>query len=69
MRSVEANVPYREWLRAARGGRSELAWLIERFDELPQDLKRERAELYDSQTALRALDTTLSLIAHGLASG
>ena len=34
--SVEANVPYREWLRAARGGRSELSWLIERFNELPE---------------------------------
>jgi hypothetical protein len=46
--TVEANVPYREWLRAARGNRPELAWLIERFDELPRD-EKERAELYDSQ--------------------
>ena len=45
---VEANVPYREWLAAARGNRSELAWLIEQFDELPRD-EDERAELYDSQ--------------------
>jgi hypothetical protein len=45
---VEANVPYREWLAAARQGRKELAWLIERFDELPK-LENERAELYDSQ--------------------
>jgi hypothetical protein len=45
---IEANVPYREWLAAARKGRSELAWLIERFDELPKPDK-ERAELYDSQ--------------------
>ena len=45
---VEANVPYREWLRAARGNRPELAWLIERFDELPRD-EKERAELFDSQ--------------------
>jgi hypothetical protein len=46
--SVEAHVPYREWLRAARGRRSELAWLIECFDKLPatDDAK---AELYDSQ--------------------
>ena len=45
---VEANVPYREWLRVARGRQSELAWLIDRFDELPlsDDAK---AELYDSQ--------------------
>ena len=45
---VEANVPYREWLAAARGRRSELAWLIEQFDELPKS-ENERAELYDSQ--------------------
>ena len=46
--SVEANVPYREWLTAARKAQSELSWLIERFDELPKPDK-ERAELYDSQ--------------------
>jgi hypothetical protein len=45
---IEANVPYRKWLAAARKGRSELAWLIERFNELPKPDK-ERAELYDSQ--------------------
>jgi len=45
---VEANVPYREWLRTARGNRPELAWLIERFNELPRD-EKERAELFDSQ--------------------
>ena len=45
---VEANVPYREWLAAARGRRSELAWLIEQFDKLPKT-ENERAELYDSQ--------------------
>jgi hypothetical protein len=46
--TVEANVPYREWLRAARGRSPELAWLIERFNELPRN-EKERAELYDSQ--------------------
>jgi hypothetical protein len=45
---AEANVPYREWLAAARNGRSELAWLIERFNNLPKP-ESERAELYDSQ--------------------
>src|SRR4030095_476764 len=45
---IEANVPYRKWLAAARKGRSELAWLVDRFDELPKPDK-ERAELYDSQ--------------------
>jgi hypothetical protein len=45
---VEANVPYRKWLDAARGARSELSWLIERFDGLPLSDKQ-KAELYDSQ--------------------
>ena len=45
---VEANVPFREWLSAARQDRSELAWLIDRFNELPQ-AETERAELYNSQ--------------------
>jgi len=45
---VEAHVPYRDWLRAARGGRSELAWLIDRFTELPAS-DDQKAELYDSQ--------------------
>jgi len=45
---VEANVPYRRWLAAARNGRSEVAWLIERFNKLPKP-EPERAELYDSQ--------------------
>src|SRR6185503_326244 len=45
--SVEAHVPYREWLDAARGRRPELAWLIERFDELAAT-DEVRAELYDS---------------------
>ncbi|HSE16869.1 MAG TPA: hypothetical protein VLB46_07435 [Pyrinomonadaceae bacterium] len=45
---VEANVPYREWLAAARGRQSELAWLVEQFDKLPKS-ENERAELYDSQ--------------------
>ena len=45
---VEANVPYRKWLDAARGTRAELSWLIERFDALPL-AEKEKAELYDSQ--------------------
>lgn len=45
---VEAHVPYRDWLRATRGGRSELAWLIDRFSELPGS-DDQKAELYDSQ--------------------
>jgi hypothetical protein len=45
---VEANVPYQEWLRAARGRTRELPWLLERFESLAKP-ERETAELYDSQ--------------------
>ena len=45
---VEANVPYRTWLAAARDRKSEISWLIERFDGLPR-ADKEKAELYNSQ--------------------
>src|SRR6185436_9071667 len=45
---VEANVPYREWLAAARNGAPELAWLLERINELPKP-EQERAGLYNCQ--------------------
>jgi len=45
---VEANVPYQKWLSAARSGRAELTWLLERFEQLPKS-EKEKAELYDSQ--------------------
>jgi hypothetical protein len=44
---VEANIPWRRWLDAARGREGELEWLIHRFERLPVS-HRERAELYDS---------------------
>jgi hypothetical protein len=44
---VEAHVPYREWLDAARGRRNEVAWVIERFESV-QLSERQRTELYDS---------------------
>ena len=45
---VEANVPYTDWLGAARGRRGgELAWLIERFERSGLS-PRERAELFES---------------------
>ena len=44
---VEANIPYLEWLRAAKGRQKDLAWLIGRFEAL--DLPAQAtAELYDS---------------------
>ncbi|HEX6719013.1 MAG TPA: hypothetical protein VF088_18030 [Pyrinomonadaceae bacterium] len=45
---VEANIPYRKWLAAARNGRAELPWLIDQFNKLPKP-EQERAELYNSQ--------------------
>ncbi len=44
---VEANIPWRRWLDAARGRERDLDWLIRQFEELPGG-DRERAELYDS---------------------
>lgn len=44
---VEAHVPFREWLDAARGRAREVPWLIRQFESL-QISDRERAELYDS---------------------
>jgi hypothetical protein len=44
---TEANVPYLEWLKAARGRHDELSWLIQRFHRLPVS-ETERAALYDS---------------------
>ncbi len=44
---VEANIPWRRWLDAARGRERDLEWLIRRFEQLPVS-PRERAELYDS---------------------
>lgn len=45
---VEANVPYRTWLRAAAGPVEDLIWLIERFESLPKT-DQEKSELFDSQ--------------------
>jgi hypothetical protein len=44
---VEANIPWRSWLDAARGRERECEWLICRFEQLGCT-ERERAELYDS---------------------
>jgi hypothetical protein len=44
---VEAHVPYRAWLRAAKGRTNELVWLIERFESLELS-DQAKAELYDS---------------------
>lgn len=43
---VEANVPYREWLRAARDGERELPWLIHRFQSMNATIEQQ-VELYE----------------------
>jgi hypothetical protein len=45
---VEANVPYRDWLRNARGNRPELSWLLNWFRQLPLS-ETNKAELYNAQ--------------------
>jgi hypothetical protein len=64
---VEAHVPYREWVRAAKGRQRELTWLINRFELLSLPEKR-RANLYDSlklhvtwRYRLRSSRTTLRI--------
>lgn len=44
---VEANIPWQRWLDAARGRKSALAWLLQRFSTLPL-APQQQAELYDS---------------------
>jgi hypothetical protein len=44
---TEANVPYLDWLKAARGRQDELPWLIARFQRLPLS-EKEKTALYDS---------------------
>lgn len=44
---VEAHVPFREWLDAARGRTNEVVWLIQQFESLQMSDKR-KAELYDA---------------------
>jgi hypothetical protein len=44
---VEANIPWRRWLQAAKGTSSELECLMRCFEQMPIS-DREKAELYDS---------------------
>ena len=45
---VEAHVPYRDWLKHARGTKSEVEWLLDRFSKLPVS-ESQKAELYNAQ--------------------
>src|SRR5579859_5202997 len=44
---TEANVPYLDWLKAARGRHDELPWLVRQFQRLRIG-EKEKAALYDS---------------------
>jgi hypothetical protein len=44
---VEANIPWSTWIDAARGRQNALAWLLNRFANLPLPA-RQQSELYDS---------------------
>lgn len=44
---VEANIPYREWLRAATGENNSLKWIVERFEQLSIS-DREKTLIYNS---------------------
>jgi hypothetical protein len=64
---VEAHVPYRDYLRAAKGRANEVVWLIERFKSLKLS-EKEKAEAYDSlkihvrwQFGVRASRTRMKL--------
>jgi hypothetical protein len=43
---IEANVPYLNWLKAARGRQNELPWLVRQFQRLHVN-EKEKAALYD----------------------
>jgi len=65
--AVEAHVPYRDYLRAAKGRANECVWLIERFRSLKLS-EKEKAERYDSlkihvrwQFGVRASRTAMKL--------
>ncbi|HLK08179.1 MAG TPA: hypothetical protein VKV30_09565 [Candidatus Angelobacter sp.] len=49
---TEANVPYLDWLKAARGRHDELPWLVRQFQRLPgfpkETAAKEKGALYDS---------------------
>ena len=63
---TEANVPYLDWLKAARGRQDELPWLIERFKRLPIS-EREKAGLYDSLEIMVRWDMSKSRASRTLA--
>ncbi len=63
---TEANVPYLEWLKAARARQDELPWLAKCFQRLPLS-EKEKAELYDSLELMVRWDMSGSPVSRTLA--
>jgi hypothetical protein len=63
---TEANVPYLDWLKAARGRQDELPWLIRQFQRLPIS-EKEKAALYDSLEIMVRWNMSGSLASRTLA--
>ncbi|MGC2696225.1 MAG: hypothetical protein WA738_10590 [Candidatus Angelobacter sp.] len=63
---TEANVPYLDWLKAARGRTGELPWLARRFQRLRLP-EKEKAALYDSLEIMVRWDMSRSPASRTLA--
>ena len=63
---IEAHVPFLDWLKAARGRRNELPWLIQQFQRLPIS-EKEKAVLYDLQEIMVRWDMSGSRASRTLA--
>jgi hypothetical protein len=62
---TEANVPYLDWLKAARGRQDELPWLVRQFQRLPLS-EKEKAALYDSLEIMVRWDMSRSRASRSL---
>jgi hypothetical protein len=63
---TEANVPYLDWLKAARGRQDELPWLVRQFQRLRIG-EKEKAALYDSLEIMVRWDMSSSRASRTLA--
>lgn len=63
---TEANVPYLDWLKAARGRQDELPWLVRQFKRL-QLSEKEKTALYDSLEIMVRWDMSSSRASRTLA--
>src|SRR5258708_2303424 len=63
---TEANVPYLEWLKAARARQDELPWLAKCFQRLPLS-EKEKPELYDSLELMLRWDMSGSPVSRTVA--